>query len=86
MVDSFNCPVGPLSLKPSSILPEKFLRKNYKVLELTHGFSNHSFRSGGVTAAENLNVPARLFKVHSSLSFFVAFECKLAPLEALRSC
>jgi len=30
------------------------------------GFSNHSFRSGGATAAANLNVPARLFKVHGS--------------------
>ena len=49
----------------------------------SYGFSNHSFRSGGVTAAENLNVPACLFKVHGSLTFFVALECKLAPLEAL---
>ena len=30
------------------------------------GFSNHSFRSGGATAAANLNVPDRLFKVHGT--------------------
>ena len=28
------------------------------------GFSNHSIKSGGATAAANLNVPDRLFKVH----------------------
>lgn len=45
----------------------EILKKNQKLLELTHvAFSNHSFRSSGATAAANLNAPDRLFKVHAT--------------------
>ena len=60
----FKCNV--LSSKPLSPgRAGEILKVKLKAIGLDSSkFSSHSFRSGGDTAAANLNVPDRLFKVH----------------------
>ena len=55
------CLPRPLSLGRA----REILKKKIEVIGVDPcGFSNHSFRFGGATAAANLNVPDHLFKVH----------------------